>query len=259
MDIHHPRELRDAFRDTNSAGAYQPGGSELSGVSAGGPPAVPPYLEKHYWWAYVRPWAVRFFERRWLVNLILWGNYCRLRDAALNALGQALPGKTLQIACAYGNLTEHLNRRVKIGGGHLEVVDVLPVQLENLRRKLADESVRLLARDSSDLRLPAASYDRVVLYFLLHEQPAAVREQTLAEAFRVVKPGGVVLIVDFARPARWHPLRYLWLPVLCRLEPYAADLWHHEIDSWLPATRSVRKLDKASLFGGLYQILRINT
>jgi hypothetical protein len=29
------------------------------------------------------PKAVRFFERQWLVNLILWSNYARLRDAAL--------------------------------------------------------------------------------------------------------------------------------------------------------------------------------
>jgi len=35
------------------------------------PPAIPDYLEKVYWWAYLRPGAVRFFERQWLVNLIL--------------------------------------------------------------------------------------------------------------------------------------------------------------------------------------------
>src|SRR5215813_3062630 len=44
---------------------------------------VPSYLQEIYWWAYVHPWAVRVFEREWLVNLILLGNYARLRDAAL--------------------------------------------------------------------------------------------------------------------------------------------------------------------------------
>ena len=43
--------------------------------------AIPAYLEQTYWWAYVHPWAVRVFEREWLVNMILWGNYARLRDA----------------------------------------------------------------------------------------------------------------------------------------------------------------------------------
>jgi len=29
---------------------------------------VPAYLQQFYWWAYVHPWAVRTFERGWLVN-----------------------------------------------------------------------------------------------------------------------------------------------------------------------------------------------
>jgi len=31
---------------------------------------IPAYLQETYWWAYVHPKAVRFFERQWLVNLI---------------------------------------------------------------------------------------------------------------------------------------------------------------------------------------------
>ena len=50
------------------------------------PVSLPRYLEDIYWWAYLHPRAVRIFERQWLVNLILWGNYARLRDAALAEL-----------------------------------------------------------------------------------------------------------------------------------------------------------------------------
>ena len=60
---------------------------------------VPDYLTAHYWWAYIHPKAVKVFERQWLVNFILWGNYARLRDAALAELGEVLPGSTLQVAC----------------------------------------------------------------------------------------------------------------------------------------------------------------
>jgi len=59
---------------------------------------VPYYLKTYYWWAYVHPRAVKLFERQWLANLILWGNYARLRDAALGELGESLPGRTLQVA-----------------------------------------------------------------------------------------------------------------------------------------------------------------
>src|SRR4029077_10648746 len=97
--------------------------------------AVPRYLAQTYWWAYVHPNAVRLFERQWLVNLILWGNFGRLRDEALDALGPTLRGKTLQVACVYGDLTARLLSRVA-DGGRLDVVDVLPIQLDNLANKL---------------------------------------------------------------------------------------------------------------------------
>jgi hypothetical protein len=50
----------------------------------------------------------------------------------------------------------------------------------------------------------------------------------------VVKPGGKIVIIDYARPRWWHPLRYLWRPLLAKLEPFALDLWREEIAGWLP-------------------------
>jgi len=212
--------------------------------------ALPPYLSAHYWWAYIHPNAVRVFERQWLVNLILWGNYARLRDAMLAELGEPLRGATLQVACVYGDLTRRLCERVAAGDS-IDVVDVLPIQLGNLRKKLPRSApVRLLAMDSSDLRLSTASYDQAFAFFLLHEQPAHYRDRTLAELFRVVKPGGKIVIVDYARPRWWNPLRYLWAPVLAALEPFALDLWRREIADWLPRGAASRK---ELFFGGLYQ------
>ncbi len=215
---------------------------------------VPHYLNAHYWWAYVHPKAVRVFERQWLVNLILWGNYARLRDAALAELGERLPGRTLQVACAYGNLTTELSGRVLAGGGMLDVIDVLQVQLDNLRRKLPKGvPARLLRMDSTRLAVSDGFYDRAIVFFLLHEQPRHDRERTLSEVLRVVRPGGEVVIVDYARPRPWHPLRYLWRPLLACLEPFALDLWRHEIASWLRNGHKACDLRKESFFGGLYQ------
>ncbi len=217
-------------------------------------PAIPAYLEQHYWWAYVRPWAVRVFERPWLVNLILWGWYAPLRDAALAALGPLLPGKTIQIACCYGSLTPMLAERIGRCGGSFDVIDVAPAQLDNLASKLGHgHRARLMRRDSTNLGLPDASYDRALLFFLMHEQPREARARTLAEAFRVVKPGGKIVIVDFGKPAWWHPLRYIWLPVLRVLEPFAPDLWRHEIEEWIPAAHKNGIRVKRSFFGGFYQ------
>lgn len=221
-------------------------------------PAVPDYLRLHYDWAYVRPGAVRLFERAWLVDLILWGNYARLRDAALAALGRTLPGRTLQIACVYGDLTLQLAARIAGPGARLEVIDVLPVQIANLRANLPPGApVRASLQDAAALSFADASQDRALLFFLLHEQPEDVRRRTLAEALRVVRPGGRIVIVDFARPSRWHPMRYLWLPVLRRLEPFARDLWTQDLEAWLPPDTPVAALARQRVFGGLYQVVTL--
>ncbi|MDH5536190.1 MAG: rhodoquinone biosynthesis methyltransferase RquA [Betaproteobacteria bacterium] len=214
---------------------------------------IPDYLERIYWWAYVRPWAIRIFERRWLVNLILFGNYRRLIDAALDAFGGKLCGRTLQVACVYGDLTSHVSRHV-VPGGALDVVDVVPAQLDNLRRKLpAAAPVSLIHRDSASLGFADASYDQVLLYMLLHEQPERVRRRTLAEVVRVVRPGGRIVVIDYHRPARWHPLRGFLRFILDTLEPFAPDLWKNEISDYLPPGSPISDLSKTTFFGGMYQ------
>jgi ubiquinone/menaquinone biosynthesis C-methylase UbiE len=217
--------------------------------------AIPTYLEHHYWWAYVHPKAVQVFEREWLVNFILFGHYSRLRDQALNALGHVITGRTLQVACVYGNLTLKLMERMA-PDAWLDVVDVLPIQLQNLSRKIPpDPRVALVQGDSSALAFADASHDQALLFFLLHEQPDHIRRQTLRETLRVVKPGGRVVIVDYHRPHAWHPVRPLMKRIFSRLEPFAHDLWEHPLQAYLPTDMSFDCLEHTTVFGGLYQLM----
>ncbi len=216
---------------------------------------IPPYLERFYWWAYIHPRGVSIFDRRWLTNLILWGNFATLRDAAVAALGSPIIGRTLQVACVYADFTPSLLCAMAPGAS-LDVVDVVPLQLGNLNAKLPRSAPAALhLRDASDLGFATASFDQVVMFFLLHEQPAAIRQRSLAEAWRVLRPGGRLVVVDYRRPAWWHPLRYLFAPVLRRLEPFALDLWRHELRVWFPATGHPASVQERRFFGGLYQLL----
>lgn len=227
--------------------------SLLNGGASFVPVPVPEYLEKTYWWAYVHPNAVRVFERQWLVNLILWGNFARLRDSALAELGEVCQGNVLQVACVYGDFTEHLVRRLG-PKGHLDVIDVAPVQIKNLQAKLKDQrQVSILRQDSTDMQFEDGSRDAVVVFFLLHEQPEEVRRKTVGQALRITKPGGKLIFVDYHRPSAWSPFRYLMLPILTWLEPFAMDLWRHDITRWLPCDLTVTQVDKKTYFGGLYQ------
>ena len=51
---------------------------------------------------------------------------------------------------------------------------------------------------AEDLSFPSNSYDIVSISYLLHEVPTKTAEAVIAEAFRVLRPGGVVSIVDLS-------------------------------------------------------------
>lgn len=215
---------------------------------------VPDYLQKNYWWAYVHPRAVRFWDRQWLINLILFGNFVRLRDAALAEFAPHAKGRTLQVACVYGDFTVKLAERIAPGGS-LDVVDVLPIQLNNLRRKIHPHTpVTLHYADSTGLGFADATFDQVIVFFVLHEQPTGVREKTVEEAVRVLKPGGKVVFVEYHRPVRWHPLHLVFLePIVHFLEPFSPALWNHHISEWLPKNRTPKDIKQTLYFGKLYQ------
>ncbi len=219
--------------------------------------SIPPYLQNTYWWAYLHPRAVQLFERQWLVNLILWGNFAKLRDLALAELGDTIDDKILQVACVYGDFTEKLAQRLGTHGS-LDVIDVAPIQIQNLNNKLVSKrQVSAHLQDSTHLTFDDNTYASTVLFFLLHEQPEDVRKKTIAEALRVTRPGGKVVFVDYHRPVATSPFRYLMTAILGLLEPFAMDLWKNEISYWLPDGVVPARIDKQTCFGDLYQVVVI--
>lgn len=227
--------------------------SELTGHDRPAAPAIPEYLQKIYWWAYLHPNSIRIFDRRWVVNFILWGNFCRLRDHALSEAGDVLNAPLLQIACVYGDFTQRIAARLG-EQGTLDIVDVAPIQLANLGSKLArDDRIRLHCQDATSLQFSDASFDTTLIFFLLHEQPEKERRATLAEAIRVTRVGGKIIIIDYHKPKWRNPLRYIMMVVLPLLEPFAGDLWRKEIESYLPPAFKPGDIVKTSYFGDLYQ------
>lgn len=216
-------------------------------------PSIPKYCEETYWWAYLHPRSAWFFERPWVVNLILWGHMGRLTDAVLETFDGPLTGPTLQVACVYGQFSSRLARQARSRGSRLHLLDVAPIQLDNARGKLADAGVRFHHQDSTHMNFADDTFERTVVFFLLHEQPEAARRRTIAEAIRVTRPGGKVVFVDYHRPRRLNPLRYLMQPVLRTLEPFALDLWQQELSDLLGEFVPRRQLSSTLYGGDLYQ------
>ncbi|MCX7892101.1 MAG: methyltransferase domain-containing protein [Burkholderiales bacterium] len=93
-------------------------------------------------------------------------------------------------------------------------VDLTRAMLERVPRTRAN--LRLVQGDAMRLPFPDAAFHAVVLHLILAVVPDARR--ALAEAERVVKPGGLVLVFDkFLRPGERGRLRRALNPVARRI------------------------------------------
>ncbi|MCM1513301.1 MAG: rhodoquinone biosynthesis methyltransferase RquA [Oxalobacter formigenes] len=220
------------------------------------PPNTPDYLHRVYWWAYEHPLAVRFWDRGFLINLILLGNYNRLAEAVLEEFPNPVTGTMLQISNAYGQLVPRLQQRLG-ERACFDLVDILPVQLEKTRRKLAwpDERIRMFACDATALPCADNSYDQALMFFLPHELPEPERRKALAEALRVTRPGGKLVLAEFHLPHPLHPLKWWQRLVFGLFEPFAMDMWRNELTHYFPDDVCYRVIGKTTYFGGLYQKL----
>jgi ubiquinone/menaquinone biosynthesis C-methylase UbiE len=245
------RAVQERFAEDNVS---TPVSREPRFASVPATPEIPDYLQETYWWAYLHPKALKFFEREWMVNLILWGNMHRLTQAVLADLEVEPHSRVLQVACVYGDFSNKLARHLARSESQLDIVDVAPIQLQNAREKLAgNDNVGFHHQDSTALRFPAGRYDETVVFFLLHEQPEAARRKTVEQAIRVTRPGGRVIFVDYHGPRRSNPMRYVMKPILTWLEPFAMDLWREELPAFMPASIDPARIDSRFYFGGLYQ------
>lgn len=79
-------------------------------------------------------------------------------------------------------------------------IDLSDAMLRVARRKNGLPNVTFQRADATALPFEDASFDAACVSFALHEMPATIRERVVREMARVTKPGGTVVVVDYALP-----------------------------------------------------------
>jgi len=164
---------------------------------------VPDYYRRTYekwysWFAYIYDPFVKMFlfllgggfggERRWRGLIVEWIN--------------PQPGeKIMDICCGTGTLTIMLGNKL-VGTEEVVGIELSAAQLRIAHKKEKPDNVSFMEGDAQDIPFPDCHFDKGVICTALHEMPREVRQNVLMEAYRVIVPGGNIVIVEQNKPAQ---------------------------------------------------------
>jgi ubiquinone/menaquinone biosynthesis C-methylase UbiE len=143
-------------------------------------------------------WA-RFYDG--LVNIMTLGQIGRLRrmtvDYAMLQPGQSV----LDVGCGTGAVTVPAKRKVGVNG-KAAGIDPSPEMISVARRKAHRLGLDIDFQVGVIESLPFSdnTFDVVTSSLMMHHLPDHLQIAGLAEIFRVLKPGGRLVIIDMMRP-----------------------------------------------------------
>ena len=164
----------------------------------------PPYYRRTFHWqsgGYFSDFSAQVYELG--VELLFRGTADVMRRQIIPPITRWLndhPGdaRLLDVACGTGRTLHQLAR----AHPHLRLhgADMSPAYIKRARKRLLDvDEVTLAAENAEALPWADATFDIATSVYLFHELPRNARRNAMREMFRVVRPGGLVVIEDSAQ------------------------------------------------------------
>lgn len=223
------KKSRAFFADIPKVAARRARGDGIEVRETARPETYPPYYLQNFHYqtdGYLSETSAALYDFQ--VEALFAGAGDAMRRQALVPLAGFLKGRDqrgatlLDIACGTGRFLGFVKDnypRLAVTG-----LDLSPAYLEEARLHLARwRGVDILRANAESIPLDDGSQDIVTSIFLFHELPPKVRVQVAGEIARVLKPGGLCVIVDSLQigdrpefdgllelfPARFHEPFYL--------------------------------------------------
>lgn len=112
--------------------------------------------------------------------------------------------KVLDMGCGTGVLCRMIADRLDAGSQGLAVgIDAAAKMIQVARKKRESQTCRFEVMAAEKLAFSDRYFDSVVSSLFFHHVPLDLKAQALAEAYRVLKPGGKLVIADMHIPSTW--------------------------------------------------------
>ncbi|MEO1465302.1 MAG: class I SAM-dependent methyltransferase [Cyanobacteria bacterium J06633_1] len=139
------------------------------------------------------------------------------------------PQKIIDLGCGTGSTTIMLKQAFPQAA--VIGLDLSPQMLAISEYKAQQEQLEIGWRHglAENTKYDAAEFDLVTASLLFHETPVAIAQAVLEEAYRLLKPGGQVIILDGHQKTLRNTT---WLSDIFE-EPYIKEYAAGSVDAWL--------------------------
>jgi ubiquinone/menaquinone biosynthesis C-methylase UbiE len=202
---------------------------------------------------------IRLVDFQPLISAILLFQYHRLVIRIVDEIAQTdlAGGKVLITSCAFGDMIPSVvDAAIAAKADQVLVADIIPNELMHAESKLGDRGgkLRLIEDNATRMHLGDGEVAVNIMFFLLHELPDPLKVRALAEAGRVLAPGGKLMLAEFHRPDAW-PLRALSWIYFKVFEPLGLALWHSHDPVALLDDMGSWHCERTTCFHGNFQVV----
>ncbi len=136
-----------------------------------------------------------------LEPILLLGKQAEYDRHILRLLAPGAGDRVLDLGCGTGVLTRLIADQVDPdAGGEAVGIDAAAKMIAVARKKRGNRACRFEVMAAEDLAFADQSFDAVVSSLFFHHVPLDLKEKALAEAYRVLRPGGRLIVADMHVP-----------------------------------------------------------
>ena len=166
--------------------------------------------------------------------------------------------KILDMCCGTGNTTfviaQKCNNDTLIQG-----IDLSDGQIRIARKNNKYSNINFKVVDATNTPFSKDEFDKIIISHALHEMKRAIRLRVLVEAKRVLKKGGMIIILEMDNPPGFLTrifigfLWFYWLPFNFET-PTRRDMLKHGLKNEVMEAK-FENVSKINMFDGVFQIV----